>query len=95
MKTLNILGYTYKLDLSKPLSLMKGNVGYCDFNNKILRVAKDVDDEVANSTLLHEIIEAVNYHLEIELEERQVKQIEVGLHQTLKDAGIDLGLLRK
>ena len=95
MKTLNILGYTYKVDLSKPLSLMKGNIGYCDFNRKLLRVANDVDDDVSNSTLLHEIIEAINYHLEIELEERQVKQLEVGLHQVLKDSGFKLELLRK
>ena len=72
---------------------MQGNVGFCNFDKKLLQVAGDVDIDVQNSTILHEIIEAINYHLEIKLEEAQIKQLEVGLHQVLSENGVNLSLL--
>ena len=83
---LNILGYPYKLDMSKELKDMGGNVGYCHFDKLTLDIAKDVPVDVFNSTLLHEIIEAINYHLEIELTEAQIKQLETGLHPLVSTA---------
>ena len=87
---LNILGYSYVLDVSKNLEEMDGNVGYCNFDRKELQVANDVDTDVRRSTIIHEIIEALNYHLGIGLQESQVKQLEVGLHQVLSENGVDL-----
>lgn len=72
---------------------MGGNVGFCDFDRKLLQVSNDVDVDVRNSTLMHEIMEAINYHLEIELTERQIKQLEVGLHQVLNEGGVNLNPL--
>jgi len=93
MKLLKILGYIYTLDASKSIDDMGGNVGFCDLDKKLMRVANDVDKDVRNSTLLHEIIEAINYHLELNLEHHKIMALEVGLHQTLTDNGVDLGLL--
>jgi len=87
MTAINILGYAYTVDLSDTLEDMNGNIGFCNFDRKILRVANDVDSDVRNSTLLHEIIEAINYHLEIGLCEAQIKQLEVGLHQVFNESG--------
>jgi hypothetical protein len=83
MYTLKILGYSYKVDFSKTQQELGGNLGFCNFDKKLLQVARDADKEVQHSTLIHEILEAINFHLEIGLEEPQIKQLEVGLHQTL------------
>ncbi len=40
------------------------------------------------STLLHEIIEALDFNLELKLEYNQISQLKVGLYQVLKDNGI-------
>jgi len=93
MKKLNILGYTYTIDMTKALEEMEGNVGFCDFDNLQLRVANDVPHGVKCSTILHEIIEAVNYHLEIGLKEPQIKQLEVGLFQSLESSDVSLSML--
>ena len=93
MKTLKILGYSYVLDLSKKLRDLGGNVGNCDMDNKIMQVANDVDSDMIVSTLLHEFIEAINYHLELKLNHRQVMGIEVGLHQSLTENGVSMGEL--
>lgn len=87
---INVMGYTYTVDLSQKLDDMHGNVGYCDFDKKTLQVANDVDTDVIESTLLHEIIEAINYHLELNLEHPQIMGLEVCLHQILVDNGVPL-----
>jgi hypothetical protein len=93
MKQLKILGYSYVLDLSKKLRDLGGNVGNCDMDNKIMQVANDVDSDMIASTLLHEIIEALNYHLELKLEHRQIMGLEAGLYQALSENGASLDSL--
>jgi hypothetical protein len=93
MKKINILGYNYTIDTTRPLEEMEGNVGYCDFDKLELRVANDVPEDAKNSTIIHEIIEAVNYHLEIGLEESQIKQLEVGIFQAFNDNRVPISLL--
>jgi len=90
MKQLKILGYSYALDLSKKLRGLGGNVGNCDMDNKIMQVANDVDSDMMTSTLLHEIIEALNYHLELKLEHGQIMGLEAGLYQALSENGASL-----
>lgn len=94
-KTLNILGYPYTVISDILLQDMSGNIGYCNFDKQWIQVAKDVANEARNSTLLHEVMEALNYHLEIGLSEAQIKQLEVGLHQVMSDSGISLDPLFK
>lgn len=92
-KVLTILGYKYGLDLSKSLNDMGKNVGLCDLDYKIITIANDVDHDIIASTLLHEIVEIINYHLELGLEHRQIMGLEVGLHQALVDNGVNLDIL--
>jgi hypothetical protein len=95
MKKLNILGYSYSLDLSKTLEDMGGIVGTWDCDRKTLELANDLEEDVTNSTLIHEILEAINYHLELELKHPQIMALEVGLHQVFNDNGISLNILRE
>ena len=93
MTDLTLLGYKYKLDMSRPLSDMNGNVGFCNFDRKYLQIANDLEKDQQESIFIHEIIEAINYHLELNLEHPQIMGLEVGLHQVLSDNGVDLGVL--
>jgi len=90
MKTLDILGYHYTVNETKPLSEMKGNSGTCDLDHSIIELANDAGEDMKLSTLLHEIIEAINFHLEIRLTEAKIKQLEAGLFQALTTNGVNL-----
>lgn len=74
---------------------MQNNMGYCDMSRQELKIASDVPQDGKESTLLHEIIEALNYHMELGLEHRQISSLETGLHQVLSDNGVDLSVLFK
>jgi hypothetical protein len=86
---MNILGYDYSLRFSK-IKEMLGNVGTIDFDSKLLTVALDVSTEDQLSIVIHEIIEAINYHLELELTHKQICALEVGIFSVLKSAGVNL-----
>jgi len=89
---MKILGYSYKIEqLGK--DVMRGNSGFCNFDNKLLQVSVDLDKDMKESTLLHEIIEALNYHMELELKHNQIMSLEAGLHQVLNDNGVELSPL--
>lgn len=90
VKNIKILGYDYTLDVSKSVDGMEGNVGITNFDMAFIQVANDLPKQMFSSTLLHELIEAVNYHLEIELTERQVKNLEVGLFSVLDANNVDI-----
>lgn len=90
---MKILGYNYTVDLSKQLSDMKGNSGFSNFDKQSLEVANDLGTDLKLSTLLHEIIEAINYHLSIGLAESDIMRLEAGLFQVLTDNGVNLSSL--
>lgn len=91
---MKILGYDYILHI-KPKSDMGGNSGFCDFDSQVLSVCEELKDDGKASTLLHEIVEAINYHLCLDLKENQVMGIEAGLFQVLTDNGVSLSPLLK
>lgn len=49
--------------------------------------------QAQESTLLHEIIEALDYYLELELDHRVITSLEAGLYSVLTDNGVDLSVL--
>jgi hypothetical protein len=89
--SIKVLGHKYTVDLSQRLDDMKGNVGVCDLDYLIIKIANDAPPDVKVSTLLHELIEAINYHLELKLKHGQIMGLEVGLYQIFSENGIDLG----
>ena len=52
--------------------------------NEIL-INSSIVKELQETTLIHEIIEALNYHLELNLEHNKITSLESGLYQVLKD----------
>ena len=89
---MKILGHDYKLKYST-LAEMDPFVGQCHFDRKDITVARDVPYKTIQATLVHEIIEAINYHLELEMNHKQITGMEVGMFQALVDNGVDLSVL--
>lgn len=85
MMHLKILGYDYEVQVIDSTQYNGSNCGFCDSLNNKIRLSDDLSPDMAGSTLLHEILEALNYHLEIKLEHSQLTSIEAGLYQVLKD----------
>lgn len=90
MNTLKVLGYTYTIQQTEgpPEGIPSDSFGGCDFANGTIYCSKDIHQDLQESTLLHEILEALNYHLELGLKHPQITALEAGLYQVLKDNGI-------
>ena len=91
---MKILGYQYTFKI-KSKDDMNGNSGYSNFDRQELSVSDELKEDGKTSTLLHEIIEAVNYHLNLDLKENQIMGLEAGLFQVINDNGVDLSPLLK
>jgi hypothetical protein len=59
----------------------------------VISVANDLGDDQMRSTMLHEILEVLDYSLDLQLEHDTICQIEAGLYAVLKTNGVDLGPL--
>ena len=92
MRRLSILGYSYKL-VETTIMDLGGNYGTIDTDTFIIRIATDVEDQVFESTIIHEILEAINKHLELELEHKVISQLEAGIYGALKSSKVDLSKL--
>ncbi len=86
-KTIKICGHRYKIKLLKDRikedgmenpasSFSRTNTIWIDLNQAESRI---------ETCLLHEIIEMLNYELELKLEHRTMSELESGLYQVLKD----------
>ena len=87
MKIVRILGIDYKINHLDMVTLCgntdAGNVVHqkCVINIDVPNNSK----EHAKSVLLHEILEALNYRLELNLRHEIIVQLEAGLFQVIKD----------
>lgn len=83
--TLRILGLNYKVELFDERSGVSG-AGQVYNPQALIQLNKDLNNpEHIKSVLLHEIIEALNYRLELKLEHNVITSLETGLFQVLKD----------
>lgn len=93
---MKILGYDYRIVIEKDHA---GDLGRTHILEQIIRVSPDQSEQQQESTMLHEIIEALTYHLHLEMPSdphRVIMPLEAALYQVLTDAGVDLSpLLRE
>ena len=85
-KTLKIGGQIFTVTIenrSKESGIDK--LGTCYGSKNRIWLDTEQPETQMESTLIHEIIEALNWQLNIGLEERQICQIEAGLYQVFKD----------
>lgn len=84
-----VLGYNYNVEYYH--DNQTGRFGSCDINTLTLRINANKDREQMESTLLHEIIEAIDFHLGLELTEKQIMGLEAGLYAVLKENRLKFG----
>ena len=90
---MKILGYIYEIELGSDSSRMGGYYGQCHHGKQVIQIANDLNRQQEDSTILHEIIEALKYHLGIKLEHGHIMAFEAGLYQALTENGVDLSPL--
>lgn len=88
---MKILGYRYQLQLDD----FTGSdiTGQCDTNTQVIRVRRGIEPAQQASSMLHEVLEALDVHLALGLPHRAVAALEAGLYQVLVDNGVDLAPL--
>ncbi len=69
--------------------------GYLEKNALEIFISGQYGQSTKESTVLHEVIEAINHICNLNLTEAQIRGIEVSLYETLIGAGIDLAPLTK
>ncbi len=91
---MKILGYHYTLRRDLSYSEL-GAMGRVCVDQLIISIDRKVSDEQAKSTVLHEILEALNRHLDLQLSHQTVASLESSLYQILTENGVDLSPLLK
>ena len=86
---MKVLGYQYTIDDNRDSDDLRG-LGEFNDKQQIIRVASDASPQIKLSAVLHEVIEALNFHLELKLEHQAITGLESGLYQVLIDNGVDL-----
>ena len=94
-RVIKIFGWTYKIDKSKNSKQLDGAIGQLSPCKTVLHIAKDACLVAQESILIHEMVEALNFHLDLNLDHRKINLLEIGIHTVLKDNGIDLSKLVK
>jgi hypothetical protein len=83
MKSINILGVEYRVIIEDNLESLQENLGCVDLDHQIIYIRKDMSDSMIKSTLLHEVIEAINYQLELKMPHRVICGIEAGIFDVI------------
>ena len=63
----------------------KMHCGYCNTENCEITLDNTLDIQAQESTLIHEVIEAINYNNNLNLKHNQIMVLENNLYQVLKD----------
>lgn len=92
---MKILAYDYTVK-ALPIDVVSSKIfGQHDANELSITICTGMAKQNQESTMLHEILESINWQLGMELEENQILRLEAGLYSALKDMGIDFAPLMK
>lgn len=86
-RSIKIGGHTFRILKEHKLEFL----GTMHLGSTVIRLNPNQSASQRESTLLHEIIEAINAQQKIGLTEEQICQIESGLYQVLKDNNLPFG----
>ena len=88
-KSLKILGHQYEIIINDENQSANSNFGtYWAKHNRIW-INSQICEQQQKSTLIHEILEAINFLEDIKLKHEQITRLEAGLYQVLKDNNLD------
>ena len=78
-----ILGIDYAVSVYP--SKQRDSFGLCRHDTCAIEISDSNSEQYARSVLLHEILEALNYRLELGLEHDKITILEAGLIQIIRD----------
>lgn len=90
-KTVRLLGRVYKIDRSLHSNQLGGAAGHCNPPLSCIRIAWDLTDpQMLISVFLHELVEAINYHQDLQLPHHKLELLETGFNSFIRDNDIDI-----
>lgn len=94
MNKLRILGIDYSVIFRDGIQHEGSEChGLADLDHQIIYIDKSNSSQMQTTAIIHEIIEAINYQLELKLKHNQIMSLECGIFQSLKEKGVDLSVL--
>mgnify|MGYP001306725833 CR=1 FL=1 len=84
--TLKIGPYVFSISISPDIC----DIGSCVYDNKKILLNESCDSQTIKSTLLHEILEALNIMYELNLPHQTISILEAGIFQVLRDNNLSL-----
>jgi regulator of RNase E activity RraB len=85
INNIKIAGMKYEVKETENLTRDHGSLGNCCGNNLTINVDKDLKEDVKKKTLLHEIIEALNFEYDLEFQHNKICVLETALFAVIKD----------
>lgn len=89
---IKILGHHYQIVEDKDVDSI-GAAARVHPKTQVIQIARDLHREGKETAVLHEIIETLDYRLQLELDHRIIMALEAGLYQTLTGAGMSFAPL--
>ena len=87
---MKILAYDYTIRAAATPIIDLKNMGAHDSIGLTITICTFMLQQHQESTMIHEIIESVNWQLGLGLEEQKILSLEVGIYSALCNAGVDL-----
>ena len=84
-KSIKILGRNYPIKVHHQKDSGNDNIGTHWGRYSQIYLNSDVDEQEKESTLVHEVIEAINQLQAIGLKHNQIKGLETGIYQVFKE----------
>lgn len=84
-KKLKILGHIYSIELGTDPQLGRGTSGLCCANLLRIELDSSVPESRRDEAFLHEIIEALKFHLELKFEHEDLTALSEGLFTIIRD----------
>jgi len=86
---IDIVGKTHKVKWAEP-NPGTDTLGTYNYALQTITLEKGMPEDLAQSTMLHEILEGLDAILKLHLPHPTLDRLEAGLYSVLKGAGIDL-----
>lgn len=83
IESVRVCSQTYKVCVEEPW--IEDQYGGCDTKGGRIWIAEGLSVERQEQVLVHEIVEALNFELDLELEHHTITLLEMGLYGVLKD----------
>lgn len=82
---IRVLGKPYRLEAVPSNGIADGSYGSCEDGKQRICIAADLPPELEQDTVLHELLHAIDYAMQLKLSERQISALASGLMALISD----------